>query len=181
MKENIIKTKMEHPEWGYRKIAQHLQIPKSTVVYHLSPTAKLQSKERTRKYRKENLNTILHRKKDNFQCIGPRRKSGKYRVVSTFSAKELRVKLLASPFCYLTGEKINLLLPKTYQLDHIHPVSKGGNNSLNNCGLTTKQANLAKSDSTVSEFLELCKKVLIYNGYVITKLEEGTGIEPDSV
>lgn len=36
-------------------------------------------------------------------------------------------------------------------------------------GLTCVQANSSKSDMTVDEYLALCKEVLEYNGYTVTK------------
>lgn len=56
-----------------------------------------------------------------------------------------------------------------YQLDHIIPVSKGEDNSLENMGITIPIANQAKTDLTLEEYLDLCKQVLEYHGYIVTK------------
>ena len=86
-----------------------------------------------------------------------------------FKVKDLEKKLKDNPYCYLTGSKININESQTYSLDHIVPKSRGGNNSLENCGLTTRMANQMKSNQTVEELIENCKKILETKGYKITK------------
>ena len=70
--------------------------------------------------------------------------------------------------CYLTGEKLNLMQPESYHLDHIVPSSKGGTNDLFNMGAATRNANVSKSDMTLEEYLQLCHKVLEHHGYSVT-------------
>lgn len=65
--------------------------------------------------------------------------------------------------CYLTGDTIDFSSPKTYHLDHRVPRSKGGQNTLENCEVATKAANMAKADLTLEEFFELCIKVVKHN------------------
>jgi len=77
--------------------------------------------------------------------------------------------LLSNPTCYLTGREIDLLSPKTYHCDHIVPVSKGGSAKLNNLGLTCKDANIAKGNLELGQFLSLCEEILKYNGYTVFK------------
>jgi 5-methylcytosine-specific restriction endonuclease McrA len=72
--------------------------------------------------------------------------------------------------CYLTGDEIDLT-KDDYSLDHILPISRGGSCELDNLGITTHLANLAKTSMTEDEFVELCKKVLIHHGYNVTKDE----------
>lgn len=67
------------------------------------------------------------------------------------------------PKCYLTGTPIDLSQRDTYALDHIIPLARGGDSSLANCGLTTRQANQAKHDMTKEEFVILCQSVLNAN------------------
>ena len=69
-------------------------------------------------------------------------------------------KIIDHPVCYLTGRKIDLSKPSKYSLDHIIPVSKGGGSSLSNCGLALKNANMAKSDMTLTEFISLCRDIV---------------------
>ena len=64
--------------------------------------------------------------------------------------------------CYLTGDKIDLTKTGSYHLDHIIPKSRGGSNTIENCGPATKEANQAKNSLTEEEFLDLCKKVIKY-------------------
>lgn len=71
--------------------------------------------------------------------------------------------------CYLTGDSIDMK-KDLYCLDHIIPVSKGGNNELENMGITTPEANASKLDLKLEEYLELCKKVLINFGYKVEKI-----------
>lgn len=68
--------------------------------------------------------------------------------------------------CYLTGDTIDLNDPKSYSFDHIVPFSKGGTNELHNLGLTTRAANMAKSDLSVEEFVDLCEKVARHHGRI---------------
>lgn len=56
-----------------------------------------------------------------------------------------------------------------YDLDHIIPVSRGGSNELSNLGVSIPVANKSKSNLTLEEYLELCKKVLEHHGYTVTK------------
>lgn len=70
--------------------------------------------------------------------------------------------------CYLTGDEIDLT-KDDYSLDHILPISRGGSCELDNLGITTYLANLAKTSMTEDEFVELCKKVLIHHGYEVNK------------
>ena len=173
MKQNILNCKLQNPSWGNKRIAAFVGCSPNTVKYHLNPTEK--SKALVRKNRHfSKLKGILKRKKDNFLSTGEKRFScvtgkalGWSRLPSSFSAKELEEKLLANPVCYLTGRKIDLLAPKTYQLDHIIPASAGGSNELSNCALTCKDANMSKHYLSIAEFEQLCKEVLTHRGFTI--------------
>lgn len=72
--------------------------------------------------------------------------------------------------CYLTGQEIDIT-KDNYELDHKIPASKGGSNELENLGITIREANQAKSDLTISEFLDLCEKVLKHHNYTVIKPE----------
>jgi 5-methylcytosine-specific restriction endonuclease McrA len=80
-----------------------------------------------------------------------------------FSAKDLLEKIGNQPVCYLTGVPIDLNKPRTYHLDHIIPKSRGGDDSLDNCQIACREANQAKGDLLVEEFIELCNKVVKAN------------------
>lgn len=182
MKEEILRLKQENPTWGYKKIAKSLGYSRSTVVYFLRPNEKESCKLRKRK-RDKTINGIFKRKKDNFQrnyrLTKSKRQENIQRRLPTFTAKQLKEKCFDNPTCYLTGRQIDLTNGKSFELDHIIPVSKGGDNSLINCGLTCTPANRAKSDLNLNEFIELCKEILIYNGFKIEKMADNTGVEPD--
>lgn len=81
----------------------------------------------------------------------------------TFTVNDVIEKFGSNPTCYLTGDYIDINQPRTYHFDHIVPVSKGGTNTLDNLGICTKNANQAKHDMSLDEFLELCSKVLKHN------------------
>lgn len=175
LKDSIKNCLELHPDWGYKRVAKQVGCSPNLVRYHTDPLEVQRNRSRKKDYFK-NLNGVLKRKKDNFQCIGPRirqsaisgRKSAG-RVPSAFTAEELREKLESNPRCYLTGRSVDLLAPATYQLDHIHPASRGGTNELDNCGLVCKPANMAKGNMLHSEFLELCREVLEHHGFTVKR------------
>lgn len=88
----------------------------------------------------------------------------------TFTLEQLIEKIGDNPKCYLTGDNIDINQPKTYSFDHITPRSRGGENTLENLGVCTKQSNLSKSDMTLEEYLNHCKKVLETHGFKIEKI-----------
>ena len=166
MKEQILNLRSQGKT--YPEIKAIVGCSSSTVSYHCGEGQKEKAEQRKRKYLSTLLG-ILKRKKDNFSFSRGNRKSKGKRVSLSFSSKKFREKIESNPYCYLTGRKIDIRKPKTYHCDHIVPISKGGTCDLNNMGLTCKSANMAKSELMVDEFIELCKEVLIHNGYKISK------------
>ena len=161
MKEQILQCKKDNPLWGSKRIAHFLKIAVSTVRYHLSDSAKQKAFARTKKFRKRNpLSIKINR------YSRPRDNSCESFLISI---KDVQNKFGESPTCYLTGDKINLDEPESYSFDHKIPYSQGGASVLNNLGLTTNEANRCKSDLTPEDFISLCKKVLIHNGYDVSK------------
>jgi CRISPR/Cas system Type II protein with McrA/HNH and RuvC-like nuclease domain len=79
------------------------------------------------------------------------------------SVNDIVEEIKAKPYCYLTGQQIDLTDPKSYELDHITPRSKGGLNELSNMGLASSAANRAKHDLTLEEFFKLCSNVYHHN------------------
>jgi hypothetical protein len=167
MKEKIIKLYKEGK--SYRDIQKIVGCSLGTIAYHCGVGQKEKVRERIQSYKKT-LNGILKRKKDNFSFANGRRIGPRKRVKLLFSSKAFKEKLQSNTVCYLTGRKIDLLSPKTYNCDHIIPVCKGGSCELSNMGLTCKEANVAKAGLTVGEFLNLCKEVLIFNGFKVEKV-----------
>lgn len=87
----------------------------------------------------------------------------------SFTIQDVYDKFGYQPICYLTGKKIDLSNSKDYSLDHIIPKAEGGDNSLDNMGFLKANVNYSKNSMSVEEFLNLCKEVLEYNGYTVTK------------
>lgn len=117
------------------------------------------------KYGKVTLGRIVHVKHNHFAETRTKaeRKEHGDRVVKMFKNSDLKEKLQNDPHCYLTGDKIDLMDSSSYSLDHKIPKSKGGDSSIDNCGLTTFMANQMKSNQTIDELLENCMKIIIYN------------------
>lgn len=128
------------------------------------PTCKTCGKKRMKKYRKTpqhiayNRDRWLNRSLPQKLCIF--RRSDPHSKDPLLTPENFRTKVGVNPICYLTGKPINLDNWNEYSLDHIIPVAKGGKSTLENCGLTTRQANSAKTDLFVAEFLELCQQVV---------------------
>ena len=163
MKQKILDCKQQNPTWGYRKIAKHLSVSITAVRYYVCPTAKAYTIRKAKEY--DNNAHPLRRKLQRFY--------GKYRSMGgklkalaepAISLKDALAFFGENPTCYLTGEKIDLLKAKTYSLDHKIARNKGGHCGLSNMGLTSKQANLAKSDLSLQEFILICRKVVALHG-----------------
>lgn len=77
-----------------------------------------------------------------------------------FTSQDVIDKFGEAPVCYLTGQPIDISKPRTYQFDHIIPRSRGGTNDLDNLGICTRMANLAKSSMTLDEFTNFCSLVI---------------------
>lgn len=180
MKEKILELRKEG--LSYKQICKQLGCSKGTVAYHCGVGQKEKNKKRTQNRRKE---TVISQRVENFQYdrklkdkaedfqrlrfikngepkLGKRSLSFRWRDVIDKFGWETK--------CYLTGKAINLKDPKTYHFDHIKPYSKGGSSTLDNLGILSKEANAAKSDMAVEDFLNLCKNVLEYNGYEVKRL-----------
>jgi 5-methylcytosine-specific restriction endonuclease McrA len=63
--------------------------------------------------------------------------------------------------CAITGR---LLTPETASLDHIVPISRGGEHTLDNLWVVDHQVNSAKGSMTYAEFLNLCREVAGHPG-----------------
>lgn len=178
MKEKILKLRSEGKT--YNEIKNELGCSKSTISYYCSNGQKEKAKKRVRKRRKniligkterfiyrksKNINESIRKfqKRDNSikGCVNPD-------IEQTFNWKDVIKKFGENTECYLSGEKINLY-ENNYSLDHILPSSRGGDNSLNNLGITHKIVNNMKSDLTPDELIEWCRKILEYNGYNVIR------------
>lgn len=171
--------------YSYRQIQEKLNCSKGTIAYHCGQGQKDKTANRRilnrskqhplirkieyfkNKYDKpllklstenKTLNRILRLKIESFSMI----EKGVYNNMS-FTVQEFLNKVGDHPTCSLTGRPINLMKPSSYQLDHIVPRSKGGLNNIDNCQLLCKEANQAKHDLTMEEFIQLCKEIVDYN------------------
>ena len=64
---------------------------------------------------------------------------------------------------------MSTLLSQKIQKLRIVPRCKGGDNSIDNLGICIKEANSAKSDMMLGDFISLCKDILQHHGYDVKK------------
>jgi 5-methylcytosine-specific restriction endonuclease McrA len=182
--------------YSYRQIQEKLHCSKGTIAYHCGDGQKDKTTKRRNKNR--SYQHPLVRKVENFvKIIGPnnqiniqsKRTLNKilYQKIAVFSrinhkdynymsftVEALLEKIGNNPMCSLTGRPINLLDSRSYQLDHIVPRSKGGDNSLDNCQLTCREANQAKHELTIDEFINLCREIINYHDHKIKAAGAGS-------
>jgi 5-methylcytosine-specific restriction endonuclease McrA len=169
MKEEILRLQSEGKTAD--EIRKILGCHKRTVLYHLDgENEKTKKKIISKIYRFTSLDERrrikLKNKTEDFQRtrlggLG----LGKRRI--RFRWQDVVDKFGWTTNCYLTGDPIDLRESTSYHFDHIVPYAKGGDSTLENLGIATRNANQAKSDMSVEEFLELCQKVLIKQGYEV--------------
>jgi 5-methylcytosine-specific restriction endonuclease McrA len=156
---------------SYKRIAKTLKIPLSTVRYHGHPNGREKAGARIQRWRKRNpIHVKIHRalrgKIKTFKRAGFKRDN---RItVSDIDSRLLVAELKLNPRCYLTGVKIDLAQTKSYQFDHVRPISRGGPNNQANLGLCIAWANRAKGELLEEEFVEQCRLVLVTHGYTVT-------------
>jgi 5-methylcytosine-specific restriction endonuclease McrA len=170
MKEQILQLRSSGK--SYRQIVNELGCSKGTVAYHCGNGQKEKSRQRVRKNKKtirgkirRKVEKFLLEKVQDFKRGG----NGYNKTTGRASYDAFYQKISDHPVCYLTGRGIDLSLPSTYSLDHIIPRSKGGENSLINCGLSCRDANKSKSDLELHDFIQLCKDVCENFGYNVIK------------
>lgn len=161
---------------SYNEIQKELKCSKSTISYYLAKDGKEKNQKRLKKRR--SLQSILSKKLETFRVNKKIKKQKNnylitrqkaiYKKLHKFNGdsienmvteEQLLNKIGPNPICYLTGLPIDLDKPSSYELDHIMPRSRGGDNSIDNLGLCTKQANRAKGNLTKDEFIYLCKLI----------------------
>ncbi len=149
---------------SYSEIGLRLDCSKGTVSYYCGKGQKEKSANRTRQRRKDivvSLRVQTFRRNIN--------STNKSVAVANFTWQEVIDKYGWETTCYLTGRAIKLQESLTYHFDHIIPRSRGGNSSIENLGIACKEVNIAKNNMLVEEFIQLCKEVLEYNGYKVSK------------
>lgn len=159
--------KLRSKGYTYNQIINELNCSKSAVSYYCGKN----QKEKTRKRSFQNKKSPILKKLGGFYYDYSKYTSEvRYKSFVRKKSYEEDINYLKNnPFCYLTGEKIDLDKSNTYSLDHKIPLSRGGKRELSNMGLTTKIANQAKTSMTPDELIQFCEKVLLYNGYKIVK------------
>lgn len=179
MREEILKLRTEGK--SYREIQKILNCSKATINYYCNPEGKSKVRERQKTMRINNpliqkVEAFKHRLKSKTEKFQHRKKNnGDGRIeefdsnLMDFSWQDIYKLIEANPHCYLTGVKLDLNDIGGISLDHKLPVSKGGDNSLENLGICSKRANSSKFDMTVDEYIEHCKKVLLNFGFSVTK------------
>lgn len=170
--------------YSYKKIQDEVKCSKGTISYHCGEGQKEKYNNRL-KLSRSNQHPLI-RKIENFIggkyceptlrkiCANTlkrnlRLKIEKFSMINkeyhnmAFTINEFLDKVGDNTICSLTGKQIDLMKPKTYQLDHIVPRSKGGENTLSNCQLVCKEANMAKHNLSSEEFVKLCRDVVDYH------------------
>jgi len=175
MKDEILQLKAQGKKQS--EIAKILGCSRSIVSYHCTDGQKEKYQERQRKRRSgngllrklERVKTTSRNWNNKSTLTGKRSIRNKRRFIphATWTEADLLAKVGQNPKCYLTGRPINLSDSKSYELDHVIPLAKGGTHDIGNVNLAIKNANRAKSDMLVPEFLDLCKEILVYNGYIV--------------
>ena len=163
LKEQILELKTKG--YSYQQITKTLGCSKSTVSYHLGENQKEKALKRLKNQRK--MNPWLHKTERFLKEYDGKKIT--YNKRGDFNRKKLSEYLSSIDKCYLTGRPIDINDFNTYEFDHIHPRKLGGESSFENLGITRPEANRAKSDLTLDEFIGLCKDVLVNFGYKVSK------------
>lgn len=166
----------------YNEISKSIPCSKGLISYYLGQDQRAKTVERTRKKRVSHpyvskREKFLEQTKPSTPKLNLKwTKQMKNKIEdfcrtdsshkATFTLEDIIARYGENPTCYLTGLPINIYEPKTYHFDHILPRSRGGDNSIENLGICTKRANLAKNDMTEDELIEFCKSVLKHKGII---------------
>jgi predicted transcriptional regulator len=177
MKDKILE--LRDKGMSYNEIRKILNCSKSTISYYCGINQKEKTINRTNKRR----SNILIKKLESFKYSKPKRYvdesvrkfqkrdnsvNGRIdrNINLSFTIDDVISKFGVNTRCYLSGVPLNLF-ENEYNFDHIIPASRGGLNDLDNLGVTHKVVNSMKSDMTPEEFINWCKIILEYNGYLV--------------
>jgi len=173
---------------SYKDIQNTLGCSLGTISYYLGKGQKEKTKQRRKNVSRP---TYIHVKRTNsFQTptirkqkkLNPKKsfthremtksisdKASRFQRSSAFNYKDVYAKYGDHFQCELTGRPLTWNEPHTYEYDHILPVARGGNSSIDNLQIVCIDANRAKNDMTEEEFLDLCKEVVLHAGYKVWK------------
>jgi len=165
MKEQILQFRAEGKT--YNEIKNILGCSKSTISFHCGEGVKEKTNKRSKKYQVKN---HFRKKLENFKTRYLYKKGNfEGQEKSTISEKDVIEKIGINPNCYLTGRKIDIADTSSYHFDHIVPSSKSINLSIDNLGIACRDANMAKNDMMLEDFIQLCVEVCENNGYQVIK------------
>lgn len=172
-KELAIKLRAEGKT--YKEIMEVVPRTISMISYYCSEKTKSTALKQQRLRRKGLINpkpkttskfklpTFLLNKIYDFRNGNGKSKKKFNQIKGNFSIDDFYNKFGQRTKCYLTGRDIDLFCQGTYEFDHIIPRSKQGTNNLDNLGILCKEANYAKSNLSVPEFLTLCQEIIKFN------------------
>jgi len=179
---------LRQKQYSFSQIAKLLNCSKSTVSYALRKKTRLKVRKKTydlpkcerlhrkKVYRFQNPRPIANNNKAWYLNQSPRQisksisgKASTFQRPMTFNYKDVQAKFGDHFPCALTGRPIDFNKPNTYEYDHILPVSRGGENTIDNLQIVCPEANRAKGMMTDQEFIDLCKEVVIHAGHRIYK------------
>ena len=174
--------KLREQGYTYEQLRKYFGCSMHTVLYNLrADFREKESKRSKKKYAKE-VNThpyirkikgfkrsIVYNKRIKVTTAAQKRLYNKVSAfqlgdnMKHFTFQDVLDKFGENPKCYLTGKPIDIWKPSTYHFDHIVSRAKGGDSTIDNLGICTKEANVAKNNMTKEEFIQLCKDVVEYN------------------
>lgn len=176
-KEDILKLRKEGK--SYNKIQKILGCSKSTIAYHCDGGKEKKRVTQQNKNRKPICRKVSGFKsrcsKANFGMFRSKLKTFKRKtagvrynkshaivnsIKENYTCQDVIDKIGENPICYLTGLKIDLDKPDTYNLDHITPTARGGSNDLSNLGICLKEANMAKGELSLDDLYKLCENII---------------------
>jgi 5-methylcytosine-specific restriction endonuclease McrA len=167
VKEKILKLREEGKT--YSEIILLLGCSRGLVSYYCGIGQKEKTRNRNKKTHKKH--GCLYRKLIGFCFDYSSRSTRKSQLGSKLiDISKVKEKIGDRPSCYITGTPIDLEDMSSYSLDHIIPLSKGGKSTIENLGLTTRQANMCKSSLSYDELLKFCENVLIHAGYEVKQI-----------
>lgn len=183
-KEDILRLREEGK--SYREIESQLGCSKGTIAYHLGEGQKEKTLNRNAKNPRPNgrfkakvdrwlaespvperQTKGMHRshKRRIQDKIGTFHRNKTVREDRQYTYDEVMEFIKDYENCYLTGRPVDINDCSTFHFDHIEPRSRGGSNDLDNLGVVTPEANYAKRDLPLEDFLELCVDVVTHWGF----------------